>query len=114
MGKRDGSGKGIGANHNTGGCKSGGAPAWELPLQSQTVEEIYSRHFFEHLTPSEADRTLIEWRRVLKLDGKIRMIIPNLLYHCKQIFIEGQSEFVKESNFNHALYSIYGWPIGEG
>ena len=36
--------------------------------------------------------------------------VPDLKYHCMQLFMSGQSEFLPEhTNFDHAINSIYGW-----
>ena len=49
-----------------------------LPYQDQTVDGVYSEHFFEHLTQTEGLAFLRECRRVLKLDGRIRVAMPDL------------------------------------
>ena len=85
-------------------------PAWDTGLEAESVEEVYSRHFLEHLRPPDADRTMVEWMRVLKSRGHLHIIVPNLAFHAQQLFRQGQSEFVDETNCMHAMYSIYGWP----
>lgn len=85
------------------------SPAWKLPIDNGSVEEIYARHFLEHLTPAEARVTLTEWKRVLSKSGVIHIVLPDLAYHCKQLLLPGQSPFVNESNFDHAMAGFYGW-----
>lgn len=86
-------------------------PSWDIPLPNESVSVIYSRHFFEHLSPFEVKKTLIEWNRVLVLNGKINLIMPNLAYHCKQLLKSGNSPLPNHniSNLDHAIRSIYGW-----
>ena len=85
------------------------APASMIPLDDNSVSEIYARHFIEHLTPYDFLETLKEWDRLLTTHGEIHLIFPNLAYHCKQLFKPGISPFVPQTNFFHACSSIFGW-----
>ncbi len=49
-----------------------------IPFPSSTVDSIYATHMFEHFYPDELNRLLRECVRVLKNDGGIRIIVPNL------------------------------------
>ncbi len=49
-----------------------------LPFGDQSVDGIYSEHFFEHLTQAEGLRFLRECRRVLKPGGIVRVAMPDL------------------------------------
>lgn len=85
-------------------------PAWDTPIEDGIVQKLRARHFFEHLSPEEARQTLMEWRRILAADGVITVTVPDLLYHAKQLTMDGMSEFLPhETNFDHAISSIYGW-----
>ena len=44
-----------------------------LPLESNTVNAIYSSHMFEHLDKDEAKKCLLEMRRVLEPGGILRL-----------------------------------------
>jgi len=88
-------------------------PSWENPENDKTFEKIYSRNFVEHLYPHEFNRTLKTWSRILKNDGEIELILPDIEFHAKQIFLKDKSEFVSCSNFQHAIAGFYGW-IEEG
>ena len=88
-------------------------PAWNIPIPPQSMDEIYSRHLLEHLDiTKEIPKTLQHWWDRLKVGGRVRVIVPNLEYHCKQIFKKGKSPYVESSNFVHAMSSIYGWQNG--
>ena len=85
-------------------------PAWEVPVADGTFEEIYSRHLFEHFYPWEADDVLREWHRILTDDGKIVMLLPDLAYHAKQLFLDGPCPVNPiTSNYDHAMAGFYGW-----
>jgi predicted SAM-dependent methyltransferase len=60
--------------------------AWEIidHVPANSVAHIYSRHFFEHLTFEQADKTIGAWKTILKDGGIIEMIVPDMLYHIAQ------------------------------
>lgn len=50
-----------------------------LPFKDNSVDYIYNEHFLEHLTVTEGLQALIEFRRVLKPDGILRIAMPDLV-----------------------------------
>lgn len=50
----------------------------KIPLKNYTVNNVYSSHTLEHLRYEDSDKFLNECFRVLKKDGGIRLIVPNL------------------------------------
>jgi predicted SAM-dependent methyltransferase len=48
-----------------------------IPLADNSVDIIYSSHFFEHLYRSEVFCLLKECRRVLKPNGVMRVVLPD-------------------------------------
>ncbi len=57
--------------------------AWNIDqhVEAGSVNEIYSRHFFEHLTFAQADKTARFWKKVLKDAGLVTMIVPDMIFH---------------------------------
>lgn len=51
---------------------------YRIPLNNETVENVYSSHTLEHLRYHDADMFLKECHRVLKNGGGIRLVVPNL------------------------------------
>mgnify|MGYP000854716970 FL=1 len=49
-----------------------------IPMNNQTVDNVYSSHTLEHLRYHDADMFLKECHRVLKNGGGIRLVVPNL------------------------------------
>lgn len=86
-------------------------PAWQCgPFQPGTVDEIHSRHMLEHLSKSNAERTLQVWHALLKPGGVLRLIVPDLQFHARQLL--GMSiNWSKEpaQNLDHAMAGFYGW-----
>ena len=60
--------------------------AWEIIdyVPENSVSEIYSRHFLEHLTWAQVDLTLSAWYKILKPGGTCQIIVPDMLFHIKQ------------------------------
>jgi predicted SAM-dependent methyltransferase len=89
--------------------------SWEINkyFSDNIVDEIYSRHCFEHLTYYQADLTLNSWYNALKKGGKLNIIVPDLEYHFKQVtntsWFEPSDSLSKVSNIQHAICSIFGW-----
>jgi SAM-dependent methyltransferase len=51
-----------------------------FPWRDETIDIVYSSHTLEHFTRNEGLRFLNECHRVLKGNGIIRIVIPDLLY----------------------------------
>lgn len=49
-----------------------------IPLSDRSVQVVYHSHLLEHLPKSEAEPFLRECYRVLKSDGIIRVVVPDL------------------------------------
>lgn len=60
--------------------------AWDIDqhVEDSSVDEIYSRHFLEHLTFHQAAKTLTVWHKILKPNGIITTIVPDMDFHIKQ------------------------------
>jgi predicted SAM-dependent methyltransferase len=61
-------------------------PAWDIDkhVESNTVTDIFSRHFFEHLTFKQGGYLLEVWHNILKPSGRVEMLIPNMRVHVQQ------------------------------
>ena len=60
--------------------------AWEITnfVNADSVDMIYSRHFFEHLTYIEVNWTLDAWKNILTNNGTLIIIVPDMLFHIQQ------------------------------
>lgn len=76
--------------------------AWEIDafIEKNTVDYIYSRHFFEHLTFAQGIKTLQAWKTILNPEGVIEMIIPNMSFHITQ--------WLSRSDFQRAKEGFWG------
>jgi SAM-dependent methyltransferase len=54
------------------------ATASQLPLETASMEVVYSSHMLEHLPRTQAADFLAEARRVLRPGGVLRLVVPDL------------------------------------
>ena len=47
-------------------------------IESNSIDGIFTEHTFEHLSHQEVDNALSECYRILKIEGVIRIIVPDL------------------------------------
>jgi len=65
----------------------------KLEFKDNTVDVIYASHVFEYFDYEEAKVLLAEWRRVLKVDGVIRLAVPDFdamsgLYQSGEVLLK--------------------------
>lgn len=77
-----------------------------LPFATESFDVVRSSHSLEHIPRVQQEDTLDEWIRVLKHEGELRLIIPNIEWAAKQI-MAGDFSNMKGSNVN-ALDVLYG------
>ena len=86
-----------------------------LPHEESCIDYIYSSHFFEHIKKGEMIKILYECKRVLKEDGWIRIVLPDIKllafkYINNEIDInEFLSNFnMTDANENKIVETIFG------
>lgn len=55
-----------------------------LPFPDNSMDVVYSSHFLEHLTKEQAKFVLKEFYRVLKPNGILRIVVPDLENICRE------------------------------
>lgn len=50
----------------------------DLPFSPGTIKEIYSSHVVEHFTEMKVKEMLSHWYELLTIDGKLRIIVPDI------------------------------------
>lgn len=60
--------------------------AWDITehVSDESIDIVFSRHFLEHLTFHDANRTIRAWHTILKDDGVCEIIVPDMRYHIEQ------------------------------
>ena len=56
----------------------------KLPFQDNTISYIYCSHFLEHIPRNKVLSFLGECARILKQDGILRLVVPDLENICKE------------------------------
>lgn len=51
-----------------------------LPFGNEEFDIVYSSHCLEHFKRNEWENVLLEWLRLLKKDGELRLVLPNILW----------------------------------
>lgn len=84
-----------------------------LPFEDNSIKEVRSEHFLEHLDNQEAINLLNEVWRVL--DGEFHVVVPNGL-HPKSYLLEHKTYWTEatfkdlEKN-NYKIYKLRKWKI---
>jgi len=63
-----------------------------LPFASQSADAVYSSHMLEHLTRSEGTRFLVEAKRVLRVGGWLRIVVPDLRRLVERYLADGNTD----------------------
>ena len=66
-----------------------------LPFSDGSVHLIYSSHFIEHITHSQAESLLRECKRILIPGGRIRIMTPNLRFSVENYIARRESTLLK-------------------
>jgi len=71
--------------------------AWDITdhVEPESIDDIYSKHFLEHLTFYDANRTLESWYKILKKKGTLHVIVPDLIYHINQFLDPNRTRRMK-------------------
>jgi len=80
----------------SGGCVINHNINKGLPFEDNSISNIYSSHFIEHLTFSEAKFYFREAYRVLKPNGIIRTVCPDLSIWINKLFKNDDNNFFTE------------------
>lgn len=87
---------------------------WEIDqhVSKNSVEEIYSRHMFEHLTFKQGEMALKSWYKILQKNGRVHLILPDLKYHIQEyidFYDKPKDPHYPFPSFLHSISSIFGW-----
>ncbi len=76
----------------------------KFPWADSSIDIIYSSHTLEHFSKDDGQRFLVECHRVLRENGIIRVIVPDLRYNVIE-YIEGR---IYAEDFVEKLSVLYG------
>ncbi len=82
--------------------------AKSIPLADGCADELMAIHVFEHFYRWESEAVLAEWRRLLKVGGKLVLELPDLV-KCCQNYLDKRMKGGKHPD-QLARWGIYGDP----
>lgn len=56
-----------------------------LPFKTGEFDVVFSSHTLEHFSRTEVDQLMKEWTRILKEDGEMRLVLPNIEWAARHI-----------------------------
>jgi predicted SAM-dependent methyltransferase len=59
-----------------------------IPKGDQSIDVVYHSHVLEHFTKDQAEKFLLECHRVLKPNGVIRIVVPDMQYSIKEYVLD--------------------------
>jgi len=66
-----------------------------IPLENSTCETVFCSHVIEHIPNYKFEKVLLEFNRVLKQDGIVRILSPDL-YLLAKAYVEKDQTFYKK------------------
>lgn len=74
-----------------------------LPFANDEFDVVFSSHVLEHFNRDEHSKVLDEWIRILKPNGEIRLILPNIMWAARHLIDNKNLDLDK-----HILNVLYG------
>lgn len=83
-----------------------------LPYESNHFEAVYASHVLEHMTLQEAENLISEMRRVLKENGIIRIVVPDLEQIIREYMkwldlLDESEEKIYQENYDWIMLELY-------
>ncbi len=79
---------------------------WDLPFKDNSVDHIYCSNALEHISKFQVVPTLLEWKRVLKPEGRLKIVVPDLEWACKW--------WIEHQDVNWSMDILYGHQKHDG
>ena len=74
--------------------------------KDNSVDIVYSSHLFEHLTLKSANLYLSEAYRVLKPEGVLRIVVPDLYKICRKYIDEYNTDSFSGNSTDFIMWAI--------
>ena len=79
-----------------------------LPFNDETFDVVYSSHFIEHLDLEQAEFVMKESNRVLKKNGILRVVVPDLENLCREYLA-----ILEKTKIDKSFNEKYEWIVIE-
>lgn len=57
----------------------------QMPFATEEFDIVFSSHVLEHFSRTEVPTVLDEWVRILKKDGELRLVLPNIKWAAQHV-----------------------------
>lgn len=89
-----------------------------LPFDAATFDIVFSSHVLEHFAKSQQKSVLEEWIRILKPEGELRLILPNIMWAARALADESfrkellgtMPEYALSNHVSNVLYGAQTTP----
>ena len=76
---------------------------WNSNLKSNYYNIVFSSHTLEHIPQFRIEKTISEFNRIMKINGTIRLLVPNLKLAAKAYITNNKSFFKISKHYNEDL-----------
>lgn len=81
----------------------------KLNYPNERVNKIYSSHLLEHMQKEKGEFLLRECYRVLKIQGVMRLVVPDLEFHCRRYLQKvSDSKTMSREPHDELIFNMYG------
>ena len=84
-----------------------------LPFEDNEIDEILAKDILEHFSWRDTDRIFADWIRVLKIGGKIELMVPNFKAHY-ELFMKGKTDPRYKGAWGYFVANVFGGQDYEG
>lgn len=74
----------------------------KTPLEDGCADELFAAHVVEHFHRYDVDAVIAEWKRLLKIGGRLILELPNLEAACRNLLAGMRDQM--------SMWAIYGDP----
>ena len=85
--------------------------AWKIDeqVEENSVDQVHSRHFMEHLTYYHVDLTMKAWYKILKPGGYLTIVVPCMDFHIRQWTTKDRATAVEANGMNMQQWAKEGF-----
>ncbi len=85
------------------------ASSTKIPLPKNSVDKIFVSNFFEHLTHQDIEKTIREFKRILKTGGRVMVLQPNIRFAYKNYWMFFDHITPVDDRALEEIFSIIGF-----
>lgn len=87
------------------------ASSTKIPLPAKAVDKVFVSNFFEHITREDIQKTVIEFRRILKKGGSAMVLQPNIRFAYKNYWMFFDHITAVDDRALEEIFTIEGFTL---